>query len=74
MNYEFFFLKRSPGHPPQIFRAIAPNLSKASMMIARHLGFTDDSDRKIVRKYLNRRGIRETQVENVIRPQPDRAE
>lgn len=72
MNYEFFFIKRCPGHRPQVFRAMAPSLSKASMMVARHLGFTDESDRKVVQKYLNRRGIRETQVENVIRAQSDK--
>jgi hypothetical protein len=71
MNYEYFFLRRSPGHPPQILRAIAPSLSNASMMIARHLGCTE-ADRKTIQKYLNRRGIHEAQVENVIRPQVDK--
>jgi hypothetical protein len=72
MNYEYFFLRRSPGHPPQVFRAIAPSLFKATSMIAKHLGCTDASDRKVIEKYLNRRGIRETQVENVLRLQADK--
>jgi len=71
MNYEFFFLKRSPGHRPQVLRAVAPSLSGAAVMIARHLGCTD-ADRKTIQKYLNRRGIRETQVENVIRLKADK--
>jgi hypothetical protein len=72
MNYEYFFLQRSPGHRPQVFRAIAPSLFKATVMIARHLGCDDASDRKIIQKYLNRRGIRETQVENVLRLKADK--
>jgi len=73
MNYEYFFLRRLPGHPPQILRAIAPSLSNASMMIARHLGCTD-ADRTMIQKYLVRRGIREAQVENVIRPLADKSD
>jgi len=73
MNYEYFFLRRLPGHRPQILRAIAPSLSNASMMIALHLGCTK-ADRTTIQKYLNRRGIREAQVENVIRPQSDKSD
>jgi hypothetical protein len=72
MNYEFFFLKRTPGHQPQILRAMAPTLFKATIMIARHLGCTEGSDRKAIQKYLSRRGIRETQVENIVRSQAER--
>ncbi|HZQ68990.1 MAG TPA: hypothetical protein VFA68_10775 [Terriglobales bacterium] len=68
MNYEFFFLKRSPGHQPLVLRAMAPSLLKASAMIARHLGCTE-ADRCAIQKYLSRRGIRETQVHNVLRPE-----
>ena len=71
MNYEYFFLKSVPGHRPQILRAMAPSLPKASIMIARHLGCAETSDRKAIQKYLSRRGIRETQVENVLRSQAD---
>lgn len=70
MNYEYFFVRRLPGHQPQVLRAMAPNLSKATLMIARHLGCTD-GDRKTIQKYLSRRGIRETEVQNVIREKLD---
>ena len=43
------------------------------MMIALHLGCTK-ADRTTIQKYLNRRGIREAQVENVIRPQSDKSD
>lgn len=70
MNYEYFFLKRLPGRQPQIIRAMAPNISKAAAMIAEHLGCTE-GDRKAIQKYLSRRGIREAEVQNVIREKMD---
>jgi hypothetical protein len=44
MNYEFYFLKKTPAHDPKVLRVMAPSYENAAAIVARQCGPTTTID------------------------------